>query len=242
MAKNRDALPDAGASTLAASSNPLVASLFATSVAVERKGARAARRGNRRKVRRQGLRQVPAGAHSDGGEYEAPIRRCVKPNADQAPASWRGALVLEQLRYMGLLQVVEARRRGYPRPVLSVKPFERFGKLCDMTHSPNREGAVCLVDALASSLSLDRDAIVVESYESVPRARPKLSVRVLVIKPCASRPSRSWKRPSRWRTWMLSKRPWPSPPVAAGWVHCSIGAVESRRSEVQEAHHQASKK
>ena len=49
MAKNRDALPDAGASTLAASSNPLVASFFATSVAVERKGARAARRGNRRR-------------------------------------------------------------------------------------------------------------------------------------------------------------------------------------------------
>ena len=97
--------------------------------------------------------------------------RCVKPNADQAPASWRGALVLEQLRYMGLLQVVEARRRGYPRRYSYEAFLRRFGKLCDMTHSPNREGAVCLVDALASSLSLERDAIVVGRTKVFLRAR-----------------------------------------------------------------------
>ena len=70
-----------------------------------------------------------------------------------------------------ILQVVEARRRGYPRRYSYEAFLRRFGKLCDMTHSPNREGAVCLVDALASSLSLERDAIVVGRTKVFLRAR-----------------------------------------------------------------------
>ena len=45
-----------------------------------------------------------------------------------------------------------------------------------MTHSPNREGAVCLVDALASSLSLDRDAIVVGRTKVFLRARAEACI------------------------------------------------------------------
>lgn len=172
VAKNRDALPDAGAATLAQSTNPLVASLFANAQNMQKTGARAARRGGRRRecvARAFGvsLRELTRTVESTRPQFV----RCVKPNSDQAPMKWRGALVLEQLRYMGLLQVVEARRRGYPRRYSHEAFLRRFSKLVAFEHSADRAGALCLVDALQHKLQLEREAICVGRTKVFLRAR-----------------------------------------------------------------------
>lgn len=38
-------------------------------------------------------------------ETEPHYIKCIKPNADKAPGGWAGPLVIEQLRYSGVLEV-----------------------------------------------------------------------------------------------------------------------------------------
>ena len=40
--------------------------------------------------------------------------RCVKPNETKSAASFDGKLVLNQLRYLGVIETVRIRRQGYP--------------------------------------------------------------------------------------------------------------------------------
>ncbi|CAN0371923.1 unnamed protein product, partial [Laminaria digitata] len=53
-------------------------------------------------------------------ETEPHYIRCVKPNEDQLPMSFQarkecmlGAYILEQLNWMGMVQIVEIRQRGF---------------------------------------------------------------------------------------------------------------------------------
>ncbi|CAN0399526.1 unnamed protein product, partial [Hapterophycus canaliculatus] len=40
--------------------------------------------------------------------------KCIKPNSAKAPGGWSCPLVMEQLRYSGVLEVVRIRREAYP--------------------------------------------------------------------------------------------------------------------------------
>ncbi|CAM9491761.1 unnamed protein product [Scytosiphon promiscuus] len=62
-------------------------------------------------------------------ETEPHYIKCIKPNADKAPGGWTGPLVIEQLRYSGVLEVVRIRREAFPMRVTYKQFYRRFGTL-----------------------------------------------------------------------------------------------------------------
>ncbi|CAM9241912.1 unnamed protein product [Hapterophycus canaliculatus] len=62
-------------------------------------------------------------------ETEPHYIKCIKPNADKAPGGWAGPLVIEQLRYSGVLEVVRIRREAFPMRITYKHFYRRFGTL-----------------------------------------------------------------------------------------------------------------
>ncbi|TYI96470.1 hypothetical protein E1A91_D01G075300v1 [Gossypium mustelinum] len=55
--------------------------------------------------------------------------RCIKPNCKQLPDTYEEELVLQQLRYCGILEVVKISRAGYPTRMTHLEFAERYGFL-----------------------------------------------------------------------------------------------------------------
>ncbi|KAJ8607802.1 hypothetical protein CTAYLR_009881 [Chrysophaeum taylorii] len=57
--------------------------------------------------------------------------RCIKPNHKMMARQFEGSIVLDQLRCMGMLELVEARRRGYARRIDHATFVSRYALLLD---------------------------------------------------------------------------------------------------------------
>ncbi len=57
--------------------------------------------------------------------------KCIKPNGQMVPGVWSSALVVQQIRYSGALEVVRIRTEAFPTRM----PFKEFYKrFCDLIH------------------------------------------------------------------------------------------------------------
>ncbi|KAK8527352.1 hypothetical protein V6N13_085188 [Hibiscus sabdariffa] len=61
--------------------------------------------------------------------------RCIKPNCKQVPDTYEDDLVLKQLRYCGVLEVVKISRSGYPTRMTHQEFAERYGFLLSETNA-----------------------------------------------------------------------------------------------------------
>uniref|UniRef100_A0A7S3NJJ8 Myosin motor domain-containing protein n=1 Tax=Aureoumbra lagunensis TaxID=44058 RepID=A0A7S3NJJ8_9STRA len=128
VTKNRDAVPEALISLMANSHiNGLRELFFAQQQAADGIGAR---RGRANAGRRLGLARaftLSLSALANTLEATTPhFIRCIKTNEQSKPHVFQGAYVLTQLRYMGVLQIIEARKRGYARRLLHAAFKKRY--------------------------------------------------------------------------------------------------------------------
>lgn len=52
--------------------------------------------------------------------------RCIKPNNNKAPMKYESTVVLEQLRYTGMLETIRIRKLGYPVRVKFPNFIDRY--------------------------------------------------------------------------------------------------------------------
>ncbi|CAM9119117.1 unnamed protein product, partial [Ectocarpus sp. 8 AP-2014] len=65
------------------------------------------------------------------GQTEPHYIKCIKPNSAKAPGGWSSPLVIDQLRYSGVLEVVRIRREAYPLRLDYVEMYRRFRFLAE---------------------------------------------------------------------------------------------------------------
>jgi myosin heavy subunit len=154
VVKNRDDLPVLVGTLLSASQNRLLAALFQGSAAgtqPSRQTVAPSRRG--RSVRKASARPARGNKKTPtvGSQFVTSLDllvakmtqanphfvRCIKPNREAAANSWNDALVLEQLKYTGMLETIRIRREGFALRLKFADFVERYGGIgYDFTSKP----------------------------------------------------------------------------------------------------------
>ena len=126
--KNRDRLPNEICALAATSDAPFVASLFAD---IDDEAPQTSQQ-------KRSQRYVAASFAESLGKLTQLLDatrqsfvRCVKPNELMKAAAFDGVVVLEQLRCMGMLELIEARARGYAGRMDHAAFASRYGLLLE---------------------------------------------------------------------------------------------------------------
>lgn len=188
VSKNRDALPDGLIALASTSKHPAIAMLFPPSTKAlhqqqQQNGNFGARRGRCATTKRLGVaRTFGASLKSLAVAIESTqphFVRCVKPNTKQAAHCFRGRTVLEQLNYMGVLQIVEARRKGYARRYehgeLKKRFYDIIVKPADTSPADVAQQLRVAIDDLSVPCSIavgrTKTFIKLEAHEKLERMR-----------------------------------------------------------------------
>jgi len=149
LTKNRDALPSDVQALLEQSQHRLMRVLFA--VQAKDTSAFSANRqtvaGQRKSLIVQFKDQLTV-LMTTLSATEPHFIRCVKPNKLLKPAVFQAPMVLEQLRYSGLLDVCKIRKKGYPVRKENVYFAWRYGCLLGRGVSPSKGNAKEVSEAL----------------------------------------------------------------------------------------------
>lgn len=164
--KNRDRLPDEICALVATSDQPSIATLFAdvddgdesaqnTSPRPSGSGT-ASGAGSKKKSTRyvaasfaESLTQLTQLLDATSQSFV----RCIKPNHKMMARKFEGAVVLDQLRCMGMLELVEARRRGYARRIEHFTFVSRYALLLDDGSEDSKKEEYSYSAALMSMLA-----------------------------------------------------------------------------------------
>mmetsp|Transcript_21824 Transcript_21824/g.33567 ORF Transcript_21824/g.33567 Transcript_21824/m.33567 type:complete len:1664 (+) Transcript_21824:111-5102(+) len=145
--KNRDRVPDEICALVATSSRGFIASLFAD---VDENENDESASGTGSKTPPKKGKGLSPGKSSKARRYVAAnfaqslsdltqlldatnqsFVRCIKPNHKMMSGMFEGVVVLDQLRCMGMLELVEARRRGYARRIDHATFVSRYALLME---------------------------------------------------------------------------------------------------------------
>eukprot|EP00727_Mastigamoeba_balamuthi_P011334 m51a1_g6823 putative myosin-IC (1126) ;mRNA; f:16060-20597 len=155
--KNRDTLFYDHMDLCCASSNPIVADLFPEARASDRDKKRPSTAGFK-------IKNSIADLVAELNKCKMHYIRCVKPNDSKSPMTFDNALVLHQVKYLGLLENTRIRRAGFAFRDTFDKFFYRFRVCCKETF-PNWSG-----DAVTGSEFIVK-SVLTGADEKTPFAR-----------------------------------------------------------------------
>ena len=87
--------------------------------------------------------------------------RCLKPNADKTPMKFDMPVVLEQLRYTGMLETIRIRKAGFPARMKYLHFVRRYRCLLhgrDPRGAPTKEVARVILDSMQPSLRARKES------------------------------------------------------------------------------------
>ncbi|XP_046440084.1 myosin-I heavy chain-like isoform X4 [Daphnia pulex] len=83
--------------------------------------------------------------------------RCIKPNTGKLANTFHEPMVLDQLRYLGMLDLIRIRREGYPVHIDFDSFISSYKCLCKGTHFPVGSGAKDIVHSILKYLKYPTD-------------------------------------------------------------------------------------
>ena len=138
--KNRDTMPDDLLALVRSSPQPLLASIMKVKAPpAAAAGGKPARRGRKSRVGGGGdtvgsqFKVQLAELMRSIGETAVSYVRCIKPNANKSPDEIDSVMVVNQLRYAGVIEAIRISRAAFPNRMLHDECFQRFNFLLPTT-------------------------------------------------------------------------------------------------------------
>eukprot|EP00746_Dinoflagellata_sp_MGD_P150905 gnl/MRDRNA2_/MRDRNA2_82663_c0_seq1.p1 gnl/MRDRNA2_/MRDRNA2_82663_c0~~gnl/MRDRNA2_/MRDRNA2_82663_c0_seq1.p1 ORF type:complete len:1276 (-),score=281.97 gnl/MRDRNA2_/MRDRNA2_82663_c0_seq1:67-3462(-) len=113
LERNKDSISDDVLTCMRASSNSLIAEIFAEAPPVKETETKGGAKGSSDTVVTK-FRNSLAQLMETVGKTTTQYVRCIKPNANKSPIQFNNQMVVEQLRCAGVIEVIKVSRAGFP--------------------------------------------------------------------------------------------------------------------------------
>ncbi|GMH87102.1 hypothetical protein TL16_g10751 [Triparma laevis f. inornata] len=91
--------------------------------------------------------------------------KCIKPNSVKAPGGFSNQLVIDQLRYSGVLEVVRIRREGFPTRMAYAEFHKKYEILIRGSAEAKSSATASEEDSRAATLLICQKALAEENYQ-----------------------------------------------------------------------------